>query len=327
MFTEWCMSLALDSRSFAQDSRSLALELYDLLRDLDPVRWRDELAGRTRDRLVAIEEGLAAAAEGHGESAREAMHTLALALREARPQTEGLGVAELREEWMAFRTQIQPTYEAFARSLRAADIHVPSLRPTNYTRNLFHVGGALIALGLIEMVLPASWLTYIAATIALLAWSMESSRRLSPAINRLLMKVFSPVAHPHEAHRVNSSTWFATALLITSLSGEAAVCAVAVVVLGLADPMAAIGGRRLGKTPLVNGRSLQGSLTFLAVGWAGAWGVLSTWHPELPHAGLVALGAALPATFAELFSRRIDDNLSIPLTAAAGAWLTMFVVG
>ena len=251
------------------------------------------------------------------------MHTLAVALREARPQTEGLGVAELREEWMAFRTQVQPTYEAFARTLRAADIHVPSLRPTNYTRNLFHVGGALIALVLIEMALPASWLTPIASIIAALAWSMEGSRRLSPAINQILMRLFSPVAHPHEAHRVNSSTWFATALVLTSLSGEAAICSVAVVILGLADPMAAIVGRRFGKIALVNGRSLQGSLTFLLVGWAGAWGVLSTWHPELAHAGLVALGAALPATLAELFSRRIDDNLSIPLTAAAGAWLTL----
>jgi dolichol kinase len=45
----------------------------------------------------------------------------------------------------------------------------------------------------------------------------------------------------------------------------------------------------------------------------------------LTHRLLIAFTAVLPAALAELFSRRIDDNLSIPLSAAAGAQLALLV--
>ena len=40
-----------------------------------------------------------------------------------------------------------------------------------------------------------------------------------------------------------------------------------------------------------------------------------------------SLGAALPGALAELFSRRIDDNLSIPVSVALGLLLTQAIVG
>ena len=54
--------------------------------------------------------------------------------------------------------------------------------------------------------------------------------------------------------------------------------------------------------------------------------VLGGWHPEVAQPVLIALCAALPATLAELFSRRLDDNFSIPVTAALGAWLGMLAL-
>jgi dolichol kinase len=74
---------------------------------------------------------------------------------------------------------------------------------------------------------------------------------------------------------------------------------------------------------LINGRSLEGSATFFLVGSGAAFAALMIWHPEisLGFAILIALGAALPAAVTELLSKRVDDNLSIPLAAASGAWL------
>ena len=51
-----------------------------------------------------------------------------------------------------------------------------------------------------------------------------------------------------------------------------------------------------------------------------AFGALSIWHPELSvtQALVVAAAGAVPAALAELFARRVDDNLAIPVVAALG---------
>jgi dolichol kinase len=136
-------------------------------------------------------------------------------------------------------------------------------------------------------------------------------------------KIFSKVAHPHEAVHVNSATWYVNALFVLALTCPPAVSAMAVVILGFADPAAALIGRRFGRLRLVNGRSLEGSATFWVVGTLAAWAVLSIFHREIPMGAALwmSVAGALFGALAELFSRRIDDNLSIPLASAAGASL------
>jgi dolichol kinase len=246
-------------------------------------------------------------------------------------QVEGVRVPsaeQLRERWMAWRGRVVPAYEALAASVRqVAAVHVPSLRPTNYKRNIVHVCSALGVLGIIALV-PQPWMTWLAAASATWAWSMEAGRRRWPALNRALMAAFGAVAHPHETYRVNSATWYITALLLLSMMGSAALCAVAVAVLGLGDPAAALIGRRWGRVKLINGRSLEGSLAFVAAGGAGAaaaawaWGVASA-------GGVIAVAAAasVGGAVAELVSRRVDDNFSIPMAAFGSGWLCAWALG
>jgi dolichol kinase len=155
------------------------------------------------------------------------------------------------------------------------------------------------------------------------AWGMEISRRRWPAVNRALMGVLHPFAHPHEYTRVNSSTWYSTALMGLSYTSTPMVCSLAVVVLGVGDPMAAVIGRRWGRTKLASGRSLEGSLAFAFFGTMAAWAMLRVCYPvEAPLPALaLAAGASIAGAAAELAVRRIDDNLAIPLAAAAGAAL------
>jgi dolichol kinase len=318
------------SAALAVDSRDLALELHDLLRDLDPVRWRADLD--LERRLKGIQERLAGLLSTQVDDALAALNAqlakLALLLEEIAPDTDKAG-ADLRKEWQLFRLKVQPQYEALAASLGELDIHVPSLRPTNSFRSVFHLLSGLFVVALIELILPSSWLTPIAGTFAGMAWVFEISRRYSPAWNKALMWAFSAVAHPHEQHRVNSSTWYVTALLLLSLTGELTLCAVAAAVLAVADPSAAAVGRRYGSIKLVNGRSLQGTLTFAVTGTLAAWAVLELFEPVLTgwRAPVLALFAAVPAAIAELYSRRVDDNFSIPMTAAAGLWVGLLLLG
>jgi len=231
--------------------------------------------------------------------------------------------------WEKWRRAALPAYEAFAALVREAGHAAPSLRPSNHTRAVFHVMGGTTAAMLVEHVLPASWLLPVALSFAALAWTMEISRRWDSRINSLLMKLFGPVAHAHEAWRINSATWFSTALVCVALMQTPVAAVVAFLVLGWADPAAGIIGRRYGRVRLVHGRSLEGTLTFALVGFVVSFVALALWHGELStgmQVGL-ALAGAVPGAVAELFARRIDDNLAIPVTAAMGVVAALAMMG
>lgn len=207
----------------------------------------------------------------------------------------------------------------------SADIHAPGMRPKNYARNVLHVVSASSALAILE--LAPSWTIAIgiAVAVAALGVTLEVTRRMSPAINAACMAVFGRTAHAHEAHRVNSATWYAVAVLLMALSEQTVPSAIALVTLGVGDPIAAVVGRRFGRTKLVSGRSLEGSLAFVASASLAAMAFVVIVHPEVAAARAmiaVAVGA-IAGALAELFSRRIDDNFSIPLAAFAAAYVAL----
>ena len=312
------------SHALALDSHTLALDLHALLRELDPGRWKADLEEPLRERLAEVEDRLAEltamSVPDIAASLQEHAHGLAVAVREHAPDPE-LKAAELSAAWQQLRTELTPRYEALAKALAAYDIHVPALRPTNIKRSVFHVISGLVALGLIELVLSPSQLALVGGAFCVLAWSLETARRVSPAASDLIMKVFAPVAHPHEYHRVNSATWYSTALFVLGLSGSTMLGALGVIVLGFADPVAGLIGRKWGNTPLINGRTLEGTLAFVATGTVASLVTLYVFHPDVGPAAGFAMGfaGALLGGLAELVSRRVDDNLSIPLATAAGA--------
>lgn len=201
-----------------------------------------------------------------------------------------------------------------------AAIAQPAVRPTNYTRSLFHVASGLAALTLLRLLPGRGWVIAASGAFVLAAWTMETARRRSPAVNDRLMRVFAPVAHPQERHRVNSSTWYVTALLVLALFAPPRAAEIGVVVLALADPAAGFVGRRFGRTQLRAGRSLEGTLAFLTVGVLAAmtWMRLSS---ALPWSSMtvVALAGATAGAVAELASTRLDDNFTIPVSATAAA--------
>ncbi|WP_053235882.1 diacylglycerol/polyprenol kinase family protein [Sandaracinus amylolyticus] len=315
--------------AFAQDSRDLALELHRLLGELDRsrFRWREHVRALPA-RLARVQEALRELVRRDDPEA-----VAAPALRERLVDLEGTleqhaPKSDLRSEWLAFRARVMPKYEELASSLRAASIHVPSLRPKNYARNAFHVFNATASLTILELVPSWDVVIVIAWAGALAGWTMEASRRIWPRANDFMMKLFGPVAHPHEAHRVNSATYYATSIAILASTRELIPCALALVTLGLGDPIAAIVGRRWGRVRWVNGRSVEGTLAFVVAAWIGGVALMigvhgAGWAPALAVAG----AAALLGAFAELYSRKVDDNLAIPVMAWVGAFLAGIAVG
>jgi dolichol kinase len=189
-----------------------------------------------------------------------------------------------------------------------------------------------VALGcvlLTEVVLPARYLWIAPFGIAALCWSLEAARHCSRRARAIFLHVVRAIAHPHERHRINSSTWFASGLALLAFTLDPMLCAVAVAVLGFADPAASLVGRRFGRTRLLQQRSLEGSLAFVAVGAAVSLVVLAIWHHDVAWTSrlALALGAAVLGAVAELISGGpIDDNLSVPVGAGLGGLVALTIM-
>lgn len=318
--------------ALADESGRLVIELHRALSEIDTARWHAGAADAARLKLRAIEVKVA-----HLTSLTWPEKTAALrakladagaALAERLPG-EDITAANARARWIAFRKSMTPSYEALQTTLRQLEIHVPSLRPTNHRRSFFHVLSAVSCIGILWAVPEPAWAIAIAIPFLIWAWTMEIGRRCSDRWNDIIMKWFAPVAHPHEYRRVNSATWYLTAIFALSLTQAPLPCAVGLAVLGVGDPVAGFIGRRWGRLRLLHGRTLEGTLAFF--GSATLAGV-ATAYAFLPTIGLgaavaVATAGALVGALAELFSLRVDDNLSIPLSASGAAALAAWAVG
>ena len=202
-------------------------------------------------------------------------------------------------------------------------------RPSNPTRSLFHMTSAVVSLSFILVVFTPTQLPWVAGSIAASFWMLELLRHPFPRFNVLLMRLFRPIAHASEAHRVNSGTWYMTALTLLAITRSAWLCVVGVAVLGFADPAASFVGRRWGRVELLHGRTLEGGLAFVVAGTiAGTLALeLINPRPELGLALLVAFIASVTGAVAEMLSRRLDDNLTIPLVSAGTAAAVLTVLG
>jgi dolichol kinase len=208
-------------------------------------------------------------------------------------------------------------------------VRTPSpARPTNVLRTLVHVGAAAVAITAVLLLPSRGWLVAIPGAFAVYAWSMEAARRVSPRFNDALMRFYGPIAHPQERHRVNSATWFGTALVLLALFASRPAMMAGCAILGVADPIAGIVGRRWGRHRLRNGRSLEGAVAFFVAGTVvAALAMVAGGAAGVAGAGgfgaVVAIAAAcsFAGALTELFSVRLDDNLTIPLVVGAVATL------
>lgn len=306
------------SAAVVSQGQLLAQDLFHLIQSLDPAVFRLELEQKVEQLTVQVRARIAEVLALCHRAQDEQSVAFAEVVESLSHQFDEF-LAARRDGaagWMAFFKSLQPGYDALSLRLGAVskDIALPELRPTNHARSLVHIGNGFFALAVLQLG-TALHAQLFAGAFALFAWTSETVRRFSPAANRAMMKFFGPIAHAHETHKVNSATWYATALLILSFTVPAAYSSVAVVVLGLADPAAAYFGRRYGKTRLINGRSLEGSIAFALVGALSGAAVLALFSPlTTAQVLLFATVGGVAGALAELVSgRKVDDNLTIPL--------------
>ena len=314
-------------------TRVFALRLYELLKDLDPLRWHFARKENLRQRVLLLKsqvqelfEDINAHAEAEWE--RSSPYPLSV-LQERLTQIEGmlsaLAQMDLNDHlsYFALRTlrkRLQKVYNQLCLLMEASQAPIPHIRPSNLARSSFHFLSAMAILAMIELVPTFSYMFWIALAYFVFCWTVEGLKRMGPQIKEKIMAFFARIAHPHEYDKVNSATWYGTALLLLSLT-DPAVGVLAVTILGVADPMAASVGRTWGRIPLPGNRTLEGSLGFVVSGTLAGTLALQLLHPlqSLTDTLVVAAFASLCGAVAELAGNHPDDNLTIPVASAVGA--------
>lgn len=223
--------------------------------------------------------------------------------------------AKAYEQWIAAR-------RAAADGKRHATLE--SLKPLIGPRTTFHMASGVTCAVLYQFFLTRWQAEAVLLAIFFAFGALEVTRRMSGRWNAFLTHtVFKSIARPREYTKLNSSFLYVMALaLVTPVFSRPAVLCGALI-LAFGDPAAAWIGRRYGKVKLYQSKSVVGSLAFVAAGTIVSCAFLFGFYPELPVSQrlLAAFFASAVGAAAEVFSGRLDDNLTIPIASVLVAAL------
>jgi dolichol kinase len=278
----------------------------------------EELPGHLKGgRLEELRDRCRALLERAPDAAGERWARLTSALRELRAALES-GAA--RAYLLARYEDTARAYEHWRNAQTAESAR--SLAPLIGARSYFHMAMGLLATGMYQFVLSRAQAVTILLTVLGVFGTLEITRRIWPRWNDVLVnRVFKHIVRPREYHKVNSATYYLVALcLLTPFFSRPALLS-GVLVLAFGDPAAAWIGKAFGRRKLYGKKSLAGSLAFLAAGSIAAGVFLVACYPALPLGLrlLTAVSASFAGALAELFSSRLDDNLTVPIAAVLAA--------
>jgi dolichol kinase len=150
------------------------------------------------------------------------------------------------------------------------------------------------------------WLFASALAVTLV---VDTLRVRSEALNRFFFRWCGVLLSPREARRL-SLTWFLLGVFAVLWVPGEMVPVAAILVLALADPVAAVVGHHLGTRALGKG-TVEGATAFF----------LTAALVLVPFVGLrVAVPVAVTVAVVEVLPSRVDDNALIPIATAMCLW-------
>ena len=183
--------------------------------------------------------------------------------------------------------------------------------PVMWPRRVFHLlAGSTLPLGI--LFLPRELAEWLLIAGSLGAVALEVLRGLVGGVNDWMVRTL-PFFKAAERTRVTGATfmWLAATFIVFVFEKEVAV--LAMIFLSVGDPFAALIGVRDHRTRRF-GKSLAGTAAFAVAALVA--GLLATLHPDVPLAWWLAPGAIV-AALAELAPVPLDDNVTVPIAAAA----------
>jgi dolichol kinase len=190
-------------------------------------------------------------------------------------------------------------------------------------RKALHLGALVVPLGMAWLGKPQA--LYVVIPTALLAVAADVLRGTWAPADRLVRRLFGGLMRASEQPGpgrivLNGSTCVLVAAALAGLLFPLRLAVPALVLALVADAAAALVGRALGRTRWPGtARTVEGSVAFALAGVA-VTAVSLAFFPALTWT--VGLAGTLAAALAEVPSRPLNDNIRIPLVAAAVMRLT-----
>lgn len=319
-------TIALNPQSaFETLADELLNELYDLIQKLHEVDFRDQNLIEECQKLSA--------------KYQEVLGRLPEAAQDLRKNFEGVSdrlrdhsfllnskakMEEVKQNWKRIAESYEETMRELKKKQIALSVEHTHVKPINYFRNAYHIGNAVAIYTLYSFVFSHSVGLSIMATLSIVAVTCEIVRKFHPGFNNFMVhKVFGKVSRPEEVFRVNSATYYLITVTAMMALAPAPAFLMALLALGFGDPIANILGKNFGTLKIYKQKSYIGCAGFFLATFAVCF-LAARFHllPQWSTGQTVALTAsvALVGTVVELFSEKLDDNMTILLGCTIAAW-------
>ena len=311
-----------------QQLNTFMTDLRLVVMQLDVPRIKPQLVQKLNDRLASLRRRAEEIRQNLPVSQNEKFQLVSDALDGFRDTLNH----EIDRRWDpklvgALKRTLAERYEHILHSIRNTPdfrrlgLSLPTLRPTNYARNLYHVANGLLGVALYEWVFSGQSQTAWCLVAMLIFYvALDQARRYSPRFNRILFdSVFGAITRPRERYETPSGIWYVVGLLGAVLLASQTHAQVAVIALAVGDPAASIVGKRWGRWKLYKDRSVIGTSAFIGTTVIVATLFMVFVKGLAPTTALqIALIAGIAGAAIELTSTdRLDDNLLIPIGVAA----------
>lgn len=173
-------------------------------------------------------------------------------------------------------------------------------------RKFFHVAS------LIHLLLYYIILKYFnSQTYALLYLTLVLIFFLTLEYFRLIKKkripLFSKVWRGEEKKKIGGEVYYILGMILALTFFDLQLAATAILMMALGDAVATLSGISFGRHKLTKTSTLEGSVVQLIINLAIGYSILTNWT--------IIISMSIAATLAEIFSFKLDDNLTIPVVA------------
>lgn len=183
-------------------------------------------------------------------------------------------------------------------------------------RKLVHVSGVSIILGYTFLINYFSERVAILVMTAVLLILLEIEQ-IRLAKETYFSKLLAPFIRKHERNHVTAAVYFVISCIICFAAFDYWVAVLATMMTVFGDMFAAIFGTAFGKTKIYRNKTLVGSL-------AGLMANMGCVMLIIPEYAFIFFPAAVVATVTEIFTGKLDDNLTVPLFAGFTAQMLAF---
>lgn len=196
-------------------------------------------------------------------------------------------------------------------------------------RKLFHVGMMVLMAYLYAFVYPERETALLLITLLGGPVLLIDILRLKwRPLNQLVVSFLAPFMRKREFGTISGVAYFVLAFFLVVALFPKPIAILSILCLAFGDAAAAVVGLRFGTESLVKGKSLQGSLACFIVCSILIFVVLTLYGITSNALPYISVAGGLAATFAELFAtKKIDDNLTIPLATAMVIYPLLLLAG